>query len=470
MNQRTMAPKSATEEPVMRSVNPANGEVLEAYPMLSDRELEASLARADEAFRDYRKIPLEQRRIWLEEAAAILDGQKRRWAELMTLEMGKPIKGAVAEVEKCASVCRYYAAHGAEFLTDEPVEAAASRSWVAYQPIGPVLAVMPWNFPFWQVFRFAAPALMAGNVGLLKHASNVPGCALAIQEVFLRAGFPEGVFQTLLIGSGAVEKVVADHRVRAATLTGSEGAGSAVAASAGKVLKKTVLELGGSDPFIVMPSADLDAAVVTAVQARNINNGQSCIASKRFIVHSAIAGAFIDGFVARTKALVVGDPLEEATDVGPLATESIRDELADQVERSVAAGARVRTGGYIPERAGWYYTPTVLTDLDGDNVAACEETFGPVAAVLVVGSVDEAIELANATEFGLGASVWTRESSEVDRFVAEVEAGCMAINRMVASDPRLPFGGVKKSGYGRELGRWGMHEFLNIKAVAADGV
>jgi succinate-semialdehyde dehydrogenase / glutarate-semialdehyde dehydrogenase len=455
---------------MMRSVNPASGEVLETYEALSEQELEDRLERAEQAFAHYRRTPLAQRAQWLERAAAILDDERSRWAELMTLEMGKPIGAARAEAEKCAWACRYYAAHGPGFLIDEPVEAAAERSWVAYQPLGPVLAVMPWNFPFWQLFRFAAPTLMAGNVALLKHASNVPGCALAMEEIFRRAGFPEGVFQTLLIPSAAVDRVLSDSRVRAATLTGSEGAGAAVASTAGSQIKKTVLELGGSDPFIVMASADLGSAIETAVQARHINNGQSCIAAKRFIVHEAVADPFIEGFVARTKALVVGDPMDERTDVGPLATESIRDELADQVDRSVAAGARLRTGGDIPDRAGWYYTPTVLTDLPDGSPAACEETFGPVAAILVVSSVEEAIEQANATEFGLGASAWTRDRQEAQQLVAEVEAGCVCLNRMVASDPRLPFGGVKKSGYGRELGRWGMLEFVNIKAVAADGL
>jgi succinate-semialdehyde dehydrogenase / glutarate-semialdehyde dehydrogenase len=455
---------------MMRSVNPATGQELESYQTLSAAQLEERIARAERAFGTYRRTPLTQRAQWLERAAGILDEERARWAELMTLEMGKPIAAARAEAEKCAWVCRYYAENGAGFLADEPVETDADRSWVAHQPLGPVLAVMPWNFPFWQLFRFAAPALMAGNVALLKHASNVPGCALAIEEIFHRAGFPDGVFQTLLVGSGEVEGVLTDPRVRAATLTGSEAAGAAVAATAGREIKKTVLELGGSDPFIVMPSAEMDAAVETAVRARHINNGQSCIAAKRFIVHQAVADEFIRGFVARTEALVVGDPMDEGTDVGPLATESIRDELADQVERSVAGGARLRTGGTIPDRPGWYYAPTVLTDLPEGSPAACEETFGPLAAILVAASLDEAIAHANATEFGLGASAWTRNRAEAERLVAEVEAGCLALNRMVASDPRLPFGGVKKSGYGRELGRWGMLEFVNTKAVAADGI
>jgi succinate-semialdehyde dehydrogenase / glutarate-semialdehyde dehydrogenase len=453
----------------IRSVNPATGEVLATYEALSEEGLEERLAAADAAFRPYARTSLAERAEWLLRAASILEDEGSRWAELMTREMGKPVGAAAAEAEKCARACRYYAGNGAAFLADEPVDAAAERSWIAYQPLGPILAVMPWNFPFWQLFRFAAPALMAGNVALLKHASNVPGCALAMEEIFRRAGFPEGVFQTLLVGSGTVERVLTDPRVRAATLTGSEGAGAAVAASAGSVIKKTVLELGGSDPFIVMPSADLDRAVATAVEARHINNGQSCIAAKRFIVHEAVAAEFIDGFVARTEALVVGDPMDERTDVGPLATEAIRDELADQVERSVAAGATLRTGGHVPDRPGWYYTPTVLTDLPDGSPAMCEETFGPVAAIRVVASLDEAIDVANATEFGLGASVWTSEPGEVKRLVMDVEAGCVCVNRMVSSDPRLPFGGIKRSGYGRELGRYGMLEFVNIKAIALDG-
>lgn len=455
---------------MLKSVNPATGEVLETYEELTPDELEDRLETAAATFRAYRRTSLAERADWMRRAADVLDHDRRGWAELMTREMGKTVAAAEAEAEKCAWVCRYYADNAETFLADEPVDAAAERSWVAYQPLGPVLAVMPWNFPFWQLFRFAAPALMAGNVALLKHASNVPGCALAIEEIFARAGFPEGAFQTLLIGSGEVAGVVADPRVRAVTLTGSEGAGAAVAAAAGKAIKKTVLELGGSDPFVVLPSADLDRAIETAVQARHINNGQSCIAAKRFIVHEAVAERFMDGFVARTEALVVGDPMDPATDVGPLATEAIRDELADQVERTVAAGARVRTGGAVPDRAGWFYSPTVLTDIPAGAPASCEETFGPVAAIEVVPTPDDAVRAANATEFGLGASVWTRDAAEAERLVREIEAGCVAVNRMVASDPRLPFGGVRKSGYGRELGRFGMLEFVNIKAVAADGI
>ena len=452
----------------MKSVDPATGEVLESYETLTDDELEARLALADHTFHSYRHTTIEDRTRWLRAAADRLESDKRRWGELMTREMGKPVGAAMAEAEKCAWVCRYYADNAADFLADEPVKAEPETSFVRYQPLGPVLAVMPWNFPFWQLFRFAAPALAAGNVGLLKHASNVPGCALAIEEILISAGFPECAFQSLLIESERVESVIGDPRIRAATLTGSEGAGASVGAAAGSHVKKTVLELGGSDPFVVMPSADLDRAVETAVKARHINNGQSCIAAKRFIIHDAIAGEFTARFVERTEALVVGDPMDEATDIGPLATESIRDDLADQVRRSEAAGANILTGGDIPDRPGWFYTPTVIADIPPDSPAAREETFGPVAAIFVVGSMDEAIERANDTEFGLGASAWTTDEAEKDRFVSELEAGCVFINRMVASDPRLPFGGIKKSGYGRELGRWGMREFLNIKTVGVD--
>ena len=454
----------------MKSVNPATGEVLAEHETLSDEELDDRIRAAADRFEGYRHTSLEDRQRWMRRAADLLESEKRKWAELMTREMGKPINAAVAEAEKCAWVCRYYADHAADFLADEPVEADADRSFIRYQPIGPVLAVMPWNFPFWQLFRFAAPALMAGNVGLLKHASNVPGCALAIEEIFRSAGFPEAAFQTLLIEASRVDSVLEDPRIRAATLTGSEAAGAAVASTAGRVIKKTVLELGGSDPFVVMPSADLDAAVETAVKARHINNGQSCIAAKRFIVHEAIAGEFIARFVDRTESLRLGDPMDERTDIGPLATESIRDELADQVERSVDDGAQLLTGGYIPDRDGWFYAPTVLADVPPDSAVAAEETFGPVAAIFVVGGLDEAIEMANDTEFGLGASAWTTDEAEADRFMDALEAGCVFINRMVASDPRLPFGGVKKSGYGRELSRYGMREFLNIKTVGVDGV
>lgn len=447
------------------TINPATGATLRTYDALTDAELEARLRRADEAFRAYRRTSFADRARWLTRAAEILEAEKEALGELMTREMGKPIGAAVAEAEKCARACRYYAENGERFLADEEVATDASRSWVAYRPLGPVLAVMPWNFPFWQAFRFIAPALMAGNVGLLKHASNVPGCALAIEDVLHRAGFPPGAFQTLLVGSEAVAGILDDPRVRAATLTGSTPAGRSVGESAGRNLKKTVLELGGSDPFVVMPSADLDAAARTAVAARTINNGQSCIAAKRFIVHAEVYDAFESRFVEGMRALRVGDPMDPATQVGPLATRSIRDEVADQVRRAVEAGARVLAGGSAPDRPGWYYEPTVLAGVPRDSPVYHEEIFGPVAALFRAEGVDDAVRLANDTPFGLGSSVWTRDEGERRRFVEEIEAGMVFVNAMVASDPRLPFGGVKESGYGRELSAAGIREFVNVKAV-----
>jgi len=402
--------------------------------------------------------------------AEILEKEKNDFARLMTTEMGKPIKAAVQEAEKCAWVCRYYAENAEKHLADQIVETNATKSYVHFQPLGVVLAVMPWNFPFWQVFRFAAPALMAGNVGLLKHASNVPQCALAIADIFSRAGFPDDSFQTLLIGSDAVQSVLEDSRIAAATLTGSEPAGRSVASIAGKQIKKTVLELGGSDPFIVMPSADLKEAVGAAVKARTINNGQSCIAAKRFIVHGQIYEEFEKRFVEAMKALRVGDPMNESTDIGPLATMQILKDLEEQVQVSVAAGAKILTGGqrakFGDELAGGnFYEPTVLADIPKESPAFSDEIFGPVASLFRVKDIDEAIDLANVTPFGLGSAAWTNDESERDRFVEEIEAGCVFINGMVASDPRLPFGGVKHSGYGRELGEFGIREFVNIKTV-----
>ena len=454
----------------IRSINPATGETLNSFDELSAQQIEESFTRAANAFRDSRRVSLADRSSMMLRVAEILGNEKTDFARLMTTEMGKPINAAVQEAEKCAWVCRYYAESAEEHLADQIVETNATKSYVHFQPLGVVLAVMPWNFPFWQVFRFAAPALMAGNVGLLKHASNVPQCALAIADIFSRAGFPDGAFQTLLIGSDGVQSVLEDSRVAAATLTGSEPAGRSVASIAGKQIKKTVLELGSSDPFIVMPSADLKEAVGTAVKARTINNGQSCIAAKRFIVHGQIYEEFEKRFVEAMKALRVGDPMNESTDIGPLATMQILKDLEEQVQVSVAAGAKILTGGqrakFGDELAGGnFYEPTVLADIPKESPAFSDEIFGPVASLFRVKDIDEAIDLANATAFGLGAAAWTNDETERDRFVEEIEAGCVFINGMVASDPRLPFGGVKHSGYGRELGEFGIREFVNVKTI-----
>jgi len=447
------------------SVNPATGETLRTFEPLSTPQLDQKLELAARAFKSYRRTSFAQRKQFMLRAAEILEAEKEQFARVMTSEMGKPIKAAVQEAEKCAWVCRYYAEEAQNQLAEKFVETGASRSYVHFQPLGPVLAVMPWNFPFWQVFRFAAPALMAGNVGLLKHASNVPQCALVIEEIFRRAGFPEGTFQTLLVGSGEVQRILEDGRVAAATLTGSEPAGRSVASIAGKQIKKTVLELGGSDPFIVMPSANLEEAVRTAVKARTINNGQSCIAAKRFIVAEEIYEEFSDNFVAAMKALRVGDPFDEDTDIGPLATPQILYDLEEQVNKSVAAGAEVLTGGKRLRERGNFYEPTVLARISREAPAYCEELFGPVALLFRIKEIDEAIRLANDTEFGLAAAAWTNDRIEIGRFVEELECGVVFINGMVASDPRLPFGGIKNSGYGRELAEFGIREFVNIKTV-----
>ena len=450
---------------MIASINPATGEIVATFDSLTESQLDEKLARAAEAFRTYRHTRLTQREVWMRRAAEILETEQDAFGRIMTLEMGKPLASARAEAAKCATACRYYVEHAARMLTDELVDTGGPMSFIRYQPIGAVLAVMPWNFPFWQVFRFLAPALMAGNVGLLKHASNVPQCALAIEDIVRRAGFPAGVFQTLLIGAELVHGVIDDPRVKAVTLTGSEPAGRKVASQAGRQIKKCVLELGGSDPFIVMPSADLDAAVRTAVEARILNNGQSCIAAKRFIVEEGIAEEFETRFVARMAGLVVGNPMLDATEVGPLATPVILHELGEQVRRSVEAGARVLTGGHRIARPGNYYAPTVLVDVPEDSPAYRQELFGPVAVVMRARGIDEAIRLANDTPFGLGASTWTRDAAEQERFIEEIDAGMVFLNGMVASDPRLPFGGIKASGYGRELGAWGIREFVNVKTV-----
>jgi succinate-semialdehyde dehydrogenase/glutarate-semialdehyde dehydrogenase len=451
---------------VMASVSPFTGQTLREFEQHSDEALEQKLHLAAERFQSYRDLPFSERAAMMLRAADILEQKKNKFAEMMTLEMGKTFKAAVQEAEKSAIGCRFYAEHAERFLADEPAPSNATRSFVKFQPIGPVLAVMPWNFPFWQVFRFAAPALMAGNVGLLKHASNVPQCALAIEEIFRRAGFPEGCFQTLLIGSDRVELVISDPRVMAVTLTGSVGAGSSVAAAAGKEIKKSVLELGGSDPFIVMPSADLDQAVATAVQARVINNGQSCIAAKRFIVHQEIYDQFTQKFVAAMGALKVGDPMDPTTDVGPLALESLVRDLEQQVNETVQMGALVLLGGHRLSRSGNFFAPTVLADIPPGSPAFQDELFGPVASIFRAENMADAIRIANNSKFGLGASAWTNDEAEQQLFIDRIESGLAFINSMVASDPRIPFGGVKQSGYGRELSHFGIREFVNIKTVS----
>src|SRR5271169_6578130 len=447
------------------TINPATGEVIKTFKPLSEAEIEKKLQLSVSAFNAERKTPFATRAKRMLKAAEILERDKDKFAHLMTLEMGKPYKAAVAEAVKCTTACRYYAENTARFMADEPVEVGAKKSFIRYLPIGPILAVMPWNFPFWQVIRFAAPALMAGNVGLLKHASNVPQCALEIESLFKAAGFPAGVFQTLLIGSGQVDALLNDPRVVAATLTGSEQAGIQVGIGAAKRIKKVVLELGGSDPFIVMPSADLEAAVKTAVEARIVNNGQSCIAAKRFIVADSIAAEFEKKFVARMESLRIGDPFDEQTELGPLATADAVTSLDADVQKTVKAGAKLLTGGHPLKQPGNYYAPTVLTNIPKESPAYREEFFGPVASLFRVKDIDEAIRLANDSRFGLGASAWTTDDRERERFINELESGMVFINKMVASDPRIPFGGVKQSGHGRELGAVGIREFLNAKTV-----
>ncbi len=447
------------------SVNPATGRMIRSYEPYDADDIELRLSRAVTAQADFRTTSLDQRAAILHRAAEELESQTPELAQLMTLEMGKPIGAAEAEARKCAWVCRWYADNAAGLLADEEVATNARHSFVRFEPLGVVLAVMPWNFPFWQVFRFAAPALAAGNAGLLKHASNVPGCALAIEQVMKAAGAPDGMFQTLLVGSDRVEQLIRDPRIRAVTLTGSDPAGRAVARTAGDSLKKTVLELGGSDPFVILADAELETAITTAVTARTMNNGQSCIAAKRFLVAEPIADEFERRFSAAMGALSVGDPLDPATDVGPLATAAIRDELAAQVDATVTAGGRLLLGGQPIPGPGYFYPPTVVADPPPGSPLRIEETFGPAAAVLRFGSVEQAIELANETEFGLGASVWTRHPGAASRLIDGIETGSVFVNGMVASDPRLPFGGVKNSGYGRELAGYGLREFLNIKTV-----
>src|SRR6202163_3498956 len=447
------------------SINPADGEKLKEFSAFTEKEIDERLKRAEEAFAHHRREPFAKRGQLMLAAASLLEQGKKELAQTITLEMGKLLGGAIGEIEKCARVCRFYAENAERFLEDEPVQTDAARSFVRYQPLGAVLAIMPWNFPFWQVFRFAAPALMAGNVGLLKHAANVPQCALAIEEIFCRAGFDEGVFQTLLIEAKQVEKIIVDPRVKAVTLTGSEKAGSAVASTAGREIKKAVLELGGSDPFIVMPSADFETAVSTAVKSRTINSGQSCIAAKRFLVADKVYDKFLEEFVARMSALKIGDPLDDTTEIAPLAMEHILNGVHEQVQKSVAAGAKLLTGGYRIHGRGFFYEPTVLVDLPKNSPAYREEVFGPVASIFRVRDAADAIEIANDSPFGLGASAWTGDPAEKEVFASELVAGMVFINGMVASDPRLPFGGVKRSGFGRELGAQGIREFTNIKTI-----
>ena len=450
---------------MIASINPFDGAVLRTFEPHSDAEIERRLALASKVFHTFRKTAFAERAKWLMAAGEILEAEKPRFASLMTTEMGKTIGSAEAEAAKCALVCRYYAENAEKALADQAIATEASESFIRFQPLGTVLAVMPWNFPFWQVFRFAAPALMAGNTGLLKHASNVPQCALAIEEIFLRAGFPEGAFQTLLIGSKHVKAAIADDRVAAVTLTGSEGAGRDVAAAAGHYLKKTVLELGGSDPFVIMPSANLEEAVTTAVKARMINAGQSCIAAKRFIIAESIYADVERRFVAQLEKLKIGNPMDRSTDIGPLANQQILLDLESQVERAVASGARVLTGGKREPSQGCTYQPTALADVPRTSDVFREEMFGPVAMLFPVKDAEAAAALANDSPFGLGASVWTNDPAEQELFIREIESGQVFINGMVASDPRLPFGGVKRSGYGRELGSLGIREFVNVKTV-----
>ncbi len=447
------------------TINPATGETIKTFAPLTSAEIEAKLAQAASAFTRRKQTTFAERAACLSRAGEILRAEKQSIAETMTLEVGKTLKASIAEVEKCADTCRYYAENAERFLADQPYTIDGAKAFVRYRPLGVILAIMPWNFPLWQVVRFAAPALMAGNVGLLKHAENVPQCALLLEDVFQRAGFADGTFQALLIETPQIQGVLEDPRVAAATLTGSERAGMAVGAQAGGKLKKTVLELGGSDPFVVMPSADLDAAVRTAVQARTLNNGQSCIAAKRFILHDAIADEWTQKFVQTLEALRVGDPLDPQTDIGPLATPKILDGLAAQVEQSIAAGATLLTGGERLDRPGNFYAPTALADIPRNAPAYSEELFGPVALLFRAANLDEAIRQANDTPYGLGSSVWTSDPTEQERCINEIEAGMTFVNSMVASDPRLPFGGIKRSGYGRELSEHGLREFVNLKTI-----
>src|SRR5256886_6021234 len=447
------------------SINPATGELTKRFDPHSEGEIESALERAVSAFEKHRRSSFAERAAKLRDAAEMLEKDREHFARIITSDMGKLLRGSIDEIEKCARGCRFYAEHGEKFLSEQIVSSDARRSYVRYDPLGAVLAIMPWNFPFWQVFRFAAPALMAGNVGLLKHASNVPQCALAIENIFRDAGFDSGVFQTLLIENEAVEKIIRDPRVKAVTLTGSERAGSAVASTAGRELKKSVLELGGSDPFIVMPSAKLEDAVSTGVKSRMVNSGQSCIAAKRFIVADTIYDKYIVQFVEKVKSLKSGDPMAETTDVAPLSSENILRGVDEQVQKSVAAGAKILCGGKRAARTGYFYEPTVLAEIPKSAPAYREEVFGPVALFFRAHDREEAVAIANDSTFGLGASVWTNEPAEQEFFSHELESGMVFVNAMVASDPRVPFGGGKRSGYDRVPCHEGIREFTNVKKI-----
>ncbi|MDO3380242.1 NAD-dependent succinate-semialdehyde dehydrogenase [Geoalkalibacter halelectricus] len=449
----------------LESINPATGELLEKFDEWSPGKTQETLAAVDLAWRDWRRTSFAERAANLRRAAQVLRQNKDEYARIMALEMGKPITSGRAEVDKCAWVCDYYAENAAAMLADEPAQSDGSRSYVAFRPLGMILAVMPWNFPFWQVFRFAAPALMAGNTGVLKHSSNVPRCALAIEDVFRQAGFPENVFRTLMIGANQVETVIENELIKAVTLTGSEAAGRKVAAKAGEMLKKVVLELGGSDPFIVLADADVEDSAETAAKSRCINSGQSCIAAKRFIIEAEIYDRWLEKFKDAMAALVVGDPLNEQTQLGPQAREDLMLELHGQVETSLAKGAELLLGGKPLKRKGYFYPPTILAEVKPGMPAYHEELFGPVASVIRVQNAEEAIEVANATLFGLGGSVWTRDSSKGETLAARIEAGAVFVNGLVKSDPRLPFGGIKNSGFGRELSYFGIRQFVNIQTV-----
>ena len=451
---------------MLQSINPTNDEVIREYEELTEQEIASVLQKSQTAFEQWRETDFSHRAPLMKKAAEVLRDHRQEYAELMAREMGKPVLGGRSEVEKCAWVCEYYAEHAESFLADQPIETDASNSFVAFQPLGVVLAVMPWNFPFWQVFRFAAPGLMAGNAGVLKHASNVTGCALAIEEVFREAGFPEHLFRTLKISSSKVSRVIEHPIVKAVTLTGSVPAGKAVAQKAGSVLKKTVLELGGSDPYVILEDADLDLAVPTCVNSRLINSGQSCIAAKRFIVVDKVREEFEQRFVDIMKQKTMGDPMDEGSDIGPQARTDLRDELHGQVEQSIKQGAQCLLGGKIPNQKGAWYPPTVLTNVKPGMPAYGEELFGPVASIIPAKDEDDAIRIANDSRFGLGAAVFTRDAEKGTHIAAEkLQAGCCFVNSLVKSDPRLPFGGIRESGYGRELSHFGIKEFVNIKTV-----